>query len=69
MAGEGVRLAGASEEELLNEMEEDEQRYTQPQPSLTEGDSELLSSDEEVRQKRQKLDIQKCEVKEEQKEA
>ena len=62
VASEGVRLAGASsseeeiEEELLSEMEEDEQRYTQPQPFLTEGDSELLSSDEEgVQRKRQKL--------------
>ena len=65
VANEGVRLAGASssedetEERLLSELEEDEQSCAQSRLSLTdsEGDSELLSSDEEeMRQKRQKLD-------------
>ena len=64
VAGEGVRLAGASsseeesEEHRLSEMEEEEQSQTQPQPSVNEEDSELLSSsdEKEVRPKRQKLD-------------
>ena len=64
VASEGVRLAGASsseeesEEHRLSEMEEDEPSQTQPQPSVDEGDSELLSvsDEEEVQQKRQKID-------------
>lgn len=63
VASEGVRLAGASsseeemEEQLLSEMEEDGQNHTQPLLSLTEDDSEVLSSGErETQQKRQKID-------------
>ena len=65
-ASGGVRLAGASssEEEMMTEeqlssevMDKDEQSHMQPMVSLTKGDSELSSSEEErVRQKRQKLD-------------
>jgi hypothetical protein len=61
---EGVRLAGASssedetEEQLPNDMEEEgELSSARSRLSLTEGDSELMSSDEEeVQQKKQKLD-------------
>ncbi|MCG8623395.1 MAG: hypothetical protein MJE68_15555 [Proteobacteria bacterium] len=65
VASEGVRLVGASssedetEEQLPSELNEGEQSPTQSRLSLTdsEGDSELLSRDEEdIRQKRPKLD-------------
>ena len=65
VASEGVRLVGASssedetEEQLPSELNEGEQSPAQSRLSLTdsEGDSELLSSDEEdIRQKRPKLD-------------
>ena len=47
-----------TEEQLSSEvMDEDEQSHMQPMVSLTKGDSEPSSSEEErVRQKRQKLD-------------
>ena len=65
VVSEGVRLVGASssedetEEQLLSELEEGEQSPSQSRLSPTEVDNELLSSDEEeMQQKRLKLD--KC---------
>ena len=63
VASEGVKLVGASssedetEEQLPSELNEAEQSPAQSRLSLTEGDSELLLSDEEdIQQKRPKLD-------------